>query len=184
MDSHNCYDTSVVSVGNINTFSPTITPDATIAAGTPTDLTVTGGTTWTWYEGVNPIGTTSTINVAPTVTTTYLCNVFDGSGCEAELEVTLTIIDDAGIEDNLAESFNIYPNPTTGKFVIAFDLHQKHDMNIEVLNIIGEKVIVKSFTDVQNQILEFDLNTVADGVYFVVITSDDEKISKKLVVRK
>src|SRR5690606_8873581 len=108
-------DTSIATVGNINTFSPTITPDATIPPGTNTTLTVIGGTSWTWYAGVDVVGTTNSINVAPLVTTTYYCNVEDGSGCEAELEVTLTVVDDIGIEDNLEDSFSIYPNPTTGK---------------------------------------------------------------------
>lgn len=184
MDANNCVDTSVATVGNDNTFNPTITPDATILAGTNTTLTVTGGVSWTWYEGVNVIGTTNSVNVAPTVTTTYYCNVLDASGCEAELDVTLTVFDDSGIEDNLSESFSIYPNPTSGKFAIRFDLKRSHDMTIEVMNIVGEKVIQKSFAGVQNQTVEFDLNSVADGVYFVVIKSEDEQISKKLVVRK
>lgn len=184
MDTHNCIDTSIATVGTLNTFAPTITPDATIMPGTNTTLTVTGGVSWTWYEGAILAGTTSSINVAPLVTTTYYCNVEDGSGCEAELEVTLTVIDDSGIEDNLEESFSIYPNPTTGKFAVTFDLNQPREMTIEVVNIVGEKVLVKTLVDVQNQTFEFDMNLVADGVYFVIIRSEDEQISKKLIVRK
>ena len=184
MDNNNCIDTSIATVGTLNTFAPTITPDATITSGTSTTLTVTGGVSWTWYEGAILAGTTSSITVAPTVTTTYYCNVTDGSGCEAELEVTLTVIDDSGIEDNLEESFSIYPNPTTGKFAVTFDLNKPREMTIEVVNIVGEKVLVKTLVDVQNQSFEFDINSVADGVYFVVIRSEDEQISKKLVVRK
>ena len=139
---------------------------------------------WSWYEGAILAGTTSSITVAPLVTTTYYCNVSDGSGCETELEVTLTVVDDSGIEDNLEESFSIYPNPTTGKFAVTFDLNKPREMTIEVVNIVGEKVLVKTLVDVQNQSFEFDINSVADGVYFVVIRSEDEQISKKLVVRK
>lgn len=184
MDNSNCIDTSIVTVGTLNTFAPTITPDATILPGTNTTLTVTGGVTWTWYEGAILAGTTNSINVAPLVTTTYYCNVEDGSGCETELEVTLTVSNDAAVEDNLEESFSIYPNPTTGKFAVTFDLNRPREMTIEVVNIVGEKVLVKTFVDVQNQSFEFDMNSVADGVYFVVIRSEDEQISKKLIVRK
>jgi len=183
-DDHNCIDSSIVTVTDINTFNPTITPDATILAGTNTTLTVTGGTSWTWYEDVSVIGTTNSVNVAPTVTTTYYCNVIDVSGCEAELEVTLTVANDAGIIDNLAESFSIYPNPTSGKFAVTFDLKKSHDVTIEVMNLIGENVIQRSYSEIQNQTVEFDMNAVADGVYFVVIKSEDQQISKKLVVRK
>ncbi|MBK8927927.1 MAG: T9SS type A sorting domain-containing protein [Crocinitomicaceae bacterium] len=183
-DNANCEVTGTVTVGNDNTFNPTITPDETITIGQNTTLTVTGGVTWTWYEGVNVIGTTSSINVAPTVTTTYYCSVVDASGCEAELEVTVTVIDDSGIDELKPDSFSIYPNPTTGKFSLKFDFNQSHEITIEVQNIVGEKIMVKSFSGVQNQTYEFDMNAVADGVYFVVIRSEDEQISKKLIVRK
>lgn len=185
-DDNNCVDTSTVVVGNDNPFTPTITPDATIAPGTNTTLTVTGGTSWVWYEGtgIDEIGTTASINVAPTVTTTYYCNVTDGSGCEAELEVTLTVIDDIGIGENLSESLTIYPNPTTGQFTVSFEMNESQNVSVEVVNLIGEKVIVKTATNVQNQNLVFDMSNVADGVYFVVITTENEQVSKKLIVRK
>jgi PKD repeat protein len=183
-DDNNCIDTSDVVVGVINPFNPTITADATILPGTNTTLTVTGGTTWTWYAGVDVVGTTSSINVAPLVTTTYYCNVEDGSGCEAELDVTLTVTDVSGISDNLSESFSIYPNPTNGEFVLSFDLNQPRDFTIEIVNIVGEKVMVKSYAEITNQSLSFDLSGVSDGVYFIVLKTEDDQISKKLVIRK
>lgn len=183
-DNNNCELTGTVTVGNDNNFNPTITPDQLIVPGTPTDLTVTGGTSWTWYDGVIEIGTIQQITVAPTVTTTYLCNVVDASGCEAELDVTLTM-DFSGVgELDLANSFNVYPNPTSGEFMLIFDLNKATDLKVEVVDILGDKVLVNNFQDVKNQTINFDLNNVAEGVYFVVLTSGDGAVSKKLVVRR
>jgi len=183
-DNNNCEVSGVTTVGNDNTFNPTISPDINIMPGGNTNLTVTGGVSWTWYEGIIDIGTTMTVNVSPAITTTYYCSVVDAFGCEAELEVTVTVIDDSGIGQNLEDSFTIYPNPTTGKFGLNFNLYESRDMTIEIVNIIGEKVISNSYTNVKNQTIEFDLNTVASGVYFVVIKSENEMITKKIVVKK
>ena len=74
-----------------------------------------------------------TVTVAPAVTTTYLCNVTDGSGCESELEVTLTVDTGGGIAESLANSFSIYPNPTQGEFQLIFGLNEPRDMHVEII---------------------------------------------------
>jgi PKD repeat protein len=185
-DGGNCEVTGTVTVGNINNFSPTITPDAIIAPGTPTDLTVTGGTSWTWYanDGGGPlqVGTTQTINVAPTVTTTYHCNVEDGSGCEAELEVTLTM-ESAGINELFGGHFQLFPNPSDGQFQLMFHLNETKDIDVEIVNIIGDKVFASSFSDVKDQTIGFDLNHIATGVYFVTLKSGEEMVTEKIVIK-
>ncbi len=186
-DNANCEVTGTVDVGNVNTFAPTITPDQTIMAGTNTTLAVTGGASWTWYanEGAGPIqiATTQTVDVAPVVTTTYSCNVTDGSGCEAELNVTLTVSNPQGIAEELANSFTLYPNPTNGEFQLIFNLNESRDLNIEVINVIGDQVYAGSFGDVKNQNVNMDLSGMASGVYFVKVYSGDESVTKKIVLR-
>jgi len=184
-DNNNCEASGIATVGNDNTFNPTISPDITIALGNSTTLTVVGGSTYAWYEGVIDMGVVvNTTNVSPLVTTTYYCNVVDAFGCEAELEVTVTVVDDAGINAGLENSFTIYPNPTTGIFGLTFNLYESRDMTIEVVNIIGEKVIAETHTGVKNQTIEFDLSVISSGVYFVVIKSENETVTKKIVVKK
>ena len=187
VDNANCELEGTINVGNNNTFTPTITPDATILAGTATTLSVTGGTAWTWYanEGAGPIqiATTQTVNVAPTVTTSYSCNVENGSGCEAELEVTLTVSNPVAIAENLVNSFSIFPNPSNGEFQLIFNLAQAKDLKVEILNVVGEMVFSSAFTEVKNQTVNFNLNDVAAGVYFVTVRSGNETVSKKIVVR-
>lgn len=185
-DDGNCEATGTLTVGNTNPFSPTITPDQTITPGTPTDLTVTGGTSWTWYAGGDPavIGTTATINVSPTVTTTYYCSVEDGSGCTADLEVTV-YMDPAGVTDeDIANGFTIYPNPSNGIFNLHFMLSEATDLNVEVISMLGERVMQKNLYGVKNQTLPVSVDNVAEGVYFVVIKTEDKTVSKKLVIKK
>jgi PKD repeat protein len=185
-DNNDCELTGVITIGNVNNFAPTITPDATIAALTPTTLAVTGGISWSWYEGNVQVGNTQSIIVSPSVTTTYYCSVVDGSGCEAELEVTVTTnpIDNSGVDEILTNLFSIYPNPSTGEFQMKFKLNETRDMELEISNIVGELVFKKSFEDIQNQTLNFNLDHIANGVYFITVHSKGEIVTKKIVIRK
>lgn len=184
-DDENCEATGTAIVGNDNTFSPTISPDVTIAPGSSTDLTVTGGATWSWYAGADFVGATATVTVSPDVTTTYVCNVTDSDGCEAVLDVTVFIDDGSGIPGiTLNKSFAVYPNPSNGNFNIQFSLIEEEQVDINVVNILGDRVVSENQVTVKDNLVQIDMGDVAPGVYFIIIQSDDESVSKKMVVRK
>ena len=184
-DDANCEESGTAIVGNDNSFSPTISPDITIALGESTDLTVSGGATWSWYEGADFVGATATITVTPEVTTTYVCNVTDSDGCEAVLEVTVFIDDGSGIAGiNLGKSLSVYPNPSNGNFNIKFSLVESKDITINVVSIIGDKVISENHQSIKDNTIQFNLSDVAPGVYFIVLQSEDEMVSKKIVIRR
>lgn len=184
-DDGNCEESGTVEVGNENTFAPTISPDIIIAAGESTDLTVTGGVTWSWYAGADFVGSTATITVTPDVTTTYVCSVTDDEGCEATVEVTVFIDDGSGIPGiDLKKSLSIYPNPSNGNFNIAFELIEAKDVAVSIVNILGDRVFEANYQSIQSKTVQIDLNSVAPGVYFVMLQSGDEMVSKKIVIRK
>ena len=68
---------------------PTVsfTGAAAVCEGDTANLTASGGTLYTWNTGA----TTATIDVSPTVTTTYTVTVTDGNSCENTDSVTLTV---------------------------------------------------------------------------------------------
>jgi len=61
--------------------------DIAICLGDCPDLTATGGIAYAWSNG----GMTATINVCPTVTTTYTVTVTDINGCTDDDDVTVTV---------------------------------------------------------------------------------------------
>ncbi len=183
-DDHNCEETGTVVVGNVNTFTPSISPDIIIEPGGSTDLTVVGGVTWSWYEGATFVGSSETITVMPAETTTYVCNVTDDEGCEAVLEVTVFIDDGSGLEGfALGKSLTMYPNPSNGSFDIAFSLIEARPLSLSIVNVLGDQVLVQSHPSIKDQTLAFDLSGVASGVYFVVLQSADETVTKKMIIR-
>lgn len=184
-DEGNCEASGTAIVGNDNSFAPTISPDVIIASGESTDLTVTGGASWSWYAGADFVGATATITVSPTETTTYVCNVTDADGCEAVLEVTVFIDDGSGIQGlTLKKSLAVFPNPSNGQFNVQFSLNDPTDVGVEVVNVVGERITTAYYQEVTNNTVAFDLADVSPGVYFVVFHSEGETVSKKIVIRK
>ena len=54
---------------------------------------------------------------------------------------------------------------------------------LKLSNIVGDKVFIKDLNDIKNQTINFNLEAMAAGVYFVTIQSEGESVSKKIVLR-
>ncbi len=65
----------------------TISGDTEICVGESTTLTASGGSNYTWSNG----STTASIEVSPSVTTTYNVVVTDGNGCRSTSSVTVIV---------------------------------------------------------------------------------------------
>jgi len=96
--------TSTVTVGGL---TPNISPPATICAGEMVTLTASGGTAYVWAPGG---GTTSSISVTPTATTTYSVVVSNG-GCFGSISQTITV------NNNIQASINTPPAVCIGSSV-------------------------------------------------------------------
>jgi len=86
-------------------------------------------------------------------------------------------------EIQLQSDFVLYPNPTTGNFV----LEQKGDklfgnVRIEVYGMRGDKVLAHQLTGSKKH--EFSLSNVPTGLYFVRIVADDHVETIKLVITR
>jgi gliding motility-associated-like protein len=74
----------------------------------------TGGATFAWFNGATPLGTgtvtgsSSTLNVSPSASTTYSVVVTNSFGCTA----TATSVINVGTPPPLAQCVNIYVSPT------------------------------------------------------------------------
>ncbi len=89
------------------------------------------------------------------------------------------------IENNTAETlnFNVYPNPISG----SFNLYGLKDgpVSIAVYNLVGKLVYVGENSAVNGSLAkDVQLNSVSNGVYFVKINSNNQVITKKIIVEK
>jgi hypothetical protein len=91
--------------------------------------------------------------------------------------------------DDLVEAkLNIYPNPTTGIFVI--DLKLANDVNekvtIQIYNSIGQLVQQEKTNSVDGKVLQEThiANEATGGLYLVRVITEDELFTKQLIIQK
>jgi len=82
-----------------------------------------------------------------------------------------------GIEDQNIDDITIYPNPTTGIFVIK---NYKTEMgNLELFDVTGRTIETNLY--IQPELNNVDISHLPTGIYFIRIKNDNEMIIKKVV---
>jgi len=87
VSSGSCSDTTSATVTVNPNPTATVSPDITITQGQSTNLSASGGTTYTWDNGDNG----ASITVSPLVTTVYCVTVFDANNCYDTSCVTVIV---------------------------------------------------------------------------------------------
>ena len=122
--------------------------------------------------------------ITPTTNGTYWVTVTDQNGCVSNTisyNVTwiTTSINEIGIAD-----LSIYPNPSEDLFNIEFSSLITQDLQIRIVNIIGEVVISDNLQQfIGEYTKEIYLYNNAKGIYFLEIETHDGVINKKLILQ-
>ena len=89
----------------------------------------------------------------------------------------------ASVNDQLFANFNLYPNPTKGIIMVSFDLQSSDDVNIELFDIRGRKIIKSTFQASGTKFSKsLNYQSVAKGLYILKIENGQNRISKKIVI--
>jgi PKD repeat protein len=108
-------------------------------------------------------------------TYTVCMEVVNGSGCSDEICKTVTVIG-VSVKENTANSaISIYPNPSNGLFTVS---HPTSSI-ITVTNVIGKEV----FKNSSNGTSTVDLTHLPVGTYFVTVKSNENTITKKIIIK-
>jgi plastocyanin len=74
---------------------------------------------------------------------------------------------------------SVFPNPSSGMFHLAINgLQDTKKYNLEVLNLLGEKVYASGITAANSNI---DLSNSSNGVYFIIFTDGQNMITKRVI---
>ena len=78
------------------------------------------------------------------------------------------------IENTLAETLTIYPNPTRNVVTINFETLTLQDININIINSLGQQVYASAFNNHIGTLNEkVNLASFSEGLYFVKITNNE-----------
>jgi len=81
-------------------------------------------------------------------------------------------------------NLSVYPNPSRDIFNVAFTSEDIQDLDVRIINIVGEVVYTESLQQFIGEYTKsIDLATYTKGVYFLEITTNNGVINKKLILQ-
>ncbi len=85
-----------------------------------------------------------------------------------------------GIIDDEQNNILIYPNPSSEKVVV--EQRMKGEMQANISDVLGKYVNTLS-KRIGNKI-EIDIRTLPNGIYFIIVQIDQERLLKKIIINK
>ncbi len=81
-------------------------------------------------------------------------------------------------------NLDVYPNPSRDVFNITFTSEEVQDLQLRVLNVIGEIIYTQDLQQfVGEYVKQVDLHQHTKGIYFLEITTNNGVINKKLILQ-
>ena len=90
-----------------------------------------------------------------------------------------------GIKENqsiFASNVNVVPNPNNGVFNLVFTLPEEQTIDITITNSLGQQISREQLGHVANNVLDVDLSTQPNGIYFLSLSNGKERILRKIVI--
>ncbi len=166
---------------------------STLNAPTATSLDVDfdasasiNATSYDWDFGDGTSGSGATVTHTYLANGTYNVTLIVGGLCGADtLNQTVTIAG-IGIEESLiAQTLNVYPNPSNGKFRVEFSVEGLKNVSLRVSSLLGQEIYTSNPGNVSGSYrADLDLSNQATGVYIIQIITDDSVVSRRITIRK
>lgn len=125
------------------------------------------GTSYQWYYEGNPISSSNSIMITPTLTGNYTVQVTYPDGCTRLSAIYYFEV--VGIEE-FSSNYSVSPNPTTGKITIK--TNSSEVLKIELFDVTGKLINSTQTTD------EIDISHHNNGLYYLSINGIKYKIIK------
>ncbi len=85
----------------------------------------------------------------------------------------------------LTQEFKLYPNPTQGNLTVQFDLQEVSENTVlRVFDMAGKQLDEYRYQNVQRQIFNYDLSSLASGTYLMQLVTDRGTATKRFTVSK
>jgi len=173
-----CLSAASISSVTVNA-NPTVaafTSNSLICIGNSVILTAsTSAISYTWNTGA----TTMSVSVSPSITSTYIVNVSNTFSCVASSTVIVTVNTCTGINEILANSIFVYPNPNNGILNISLTSELSKNSSLEIYDALGKLVIKQVLA---NELNTINISNLDNGIYtFKVLNNNNNVKIGKLI---
>ena len=108
----------------------------------------------------------------------------NGTCTSPRIQVDAVVETCAGIGENIVfnNSISLSPNPNNGNFDVSFEIKNTGDVQIEVLNLIGQNVNQMNFKGLSGKIKQHvDCKNLSKGVYLLNITYEGKSYTRRFI---
>ena len=98
----------------------------------------------------------------------------------------IPLVGAGGVQLDIAPlEFSLFPNPTQSEINVKMgEEFMGKDVTVQIMNQLGQTVMVRRLNEVQNPVENIRLDNFAEGVYFLTLrTEGQEALTKKFIVK-
>ncbi|MFZ4521749.1 MAG: T9SS type A sorting domain-containing protein [Bacteroidales bacterium] len=169
--------------------SISVSPQDTVCAGQFIVLTAdsSGVSAWKWTPGnfTTREASYDTANCGGIGRHLVRLDVSNKFQCNNRDSVFVTFKNCTGIVENESSGIHIFPNPSSGIFILDMETPRPGPLKIVVTSATNEVVYMKQDeTILQHRSNKINLNFLPDGVYLLSLTTTQGTTAHKLIIRK
>ncbi|NJN76929.1 MAG: T9SS type A sorting domain-containing protein [Saprospiraceae bacterium] len=179
-DQAGCLATTTVVITQPDSITLVGTSTPTLGSSGTAIVNAAGGTppySYAWNNGG------STQSIQNLVIGTYTVTVTDVNNCSSTTSITVQDFTSNTNNIEALTNFEVFPNPSSGEFMVRLDFSETTDIQIRVLNIVGQPIMEINETD--NALnLPINLTEQPSGMYFIMIQTENGRAIKRVMITK
>jgi len=87
-------------------------------------------------------------------------------------------------EGDMDKMVKVYPNPSTGQFMLEVELPVATSLEITVTDMLGQQMSTQSMVNSKGGLFSIDLSNQSAGVYFITVNTNETSVVKKVTLTK
>lgn len=160
---------------------------ATVGSGTDMAYEVFSGSCGSLqsvYCSTNTNDTLSGLSFGTHFIRVYSTDLSSSQSFDICLQSYGTMVVGTSMVEALANDVRVYPNPSTGRFIVEIPAQATFNGVLEVKNVLGQRISNPVQIDNFASVVELDLSTLDNGMYILEFNVDGERFVKKVVLNK
>jgi len=113
---------------------------------------------------------------------TIIYTYSDGNSCENSAQEDITVLSSTvSVKETDDFKFEVYPNPSRGKFTVKLPAKLSDNMIVSVVNHLGMKIYQENIRNTNK--IDIDLSRYSSGIYFINIKGEIINVCEKVVIK-